>query len=93
MFRAQHNGTLLARKLVRTMATSSASNSIVHSDLAYRALLRNLGLLSGMRHGKTYFHAALTGMNASEIARRMRSLENSVEFTLSGNDTEADFGS
>ena len=75
-----------------SFAAASALPTIPHSDLAYRALLRNLGLLSGMRQGKTHFRVAATGLQASVVAQRMAAMEKAVDFELSGNDVAADFG-
>lgn len=45
-----------------------------HSDLVYRALLRNLRLLTGMRE-KERFHVLLAGYEAAHAARRLAALE------------------
>jgi len=45
-----------------------------HSDLVYRALLRNLRLLKGMRE-KERFHVLLAGHEAAHAARRLAALE------------------
>ena len=65
---------------------------LVHSDLAYRALLRNLALLAGMRNGKSSFDVLVTGVGASAVAARLRRLEPAVRTDVVGNDIAADFG-
>ena len=82
-------------KRARAASTAAASPTplpIVHSDLAYRALLRNLALLAGMRNGKASFDVLVTGVGASAIAARLRRLEPAVRAEVVGDDVTADFG-
>jgi hypothetical protein len=70
-------------------ATSSSSSSsstaatLPHSDLSYRALLRNLRLLKGMRETDAR-RAVVTGYDAEDIAKRMAVLEPGMEFDVAG---------
>ncbi len=65
------------------MSTLSAKSSgVPHSDLAYRALLRNLKMLKGMRFGKTEFEALITGVGADEAASHMKAMEPSINFIV-----------
>lgn len=63
-----------------------------HSDLSYRALLRNLRLLTGMRGGKSRFTVLVTGVCAPEIAASMFAGERDVAVDVAGDGRAADFG-
>ena len=82
------------RGAARSAATAAAPRTfaVPHSDLAYRALLRNLALLAGMRHGRTQFNVLITGIDASGVAARMFKLEPAVRFDVAGDDQSADIG-
>jgi hypothetical protein len=81
----------VAARSVR-LFSSAAAPAVPESPLAYRALLRNLRLLAGMRGEKTNFRAVITGIGANEVAESMRKLEPSVTFELAGDGKSADFG-
>jgi hypothetical protein len=65
-------------------------SGIVHSDLAYRALLRNLRLLAGMRAAKqTPFRVFIAGVEADAVAERMSKLEKTLQIEVGGTDGSA----
>jgi hypothetical protein len=76
---------LLAQKsaLYRTFSTTPSSLSILGNDTSYRALLRNLRLLKGMRETDA-FRVAITGLGAASVAERLCALEPSLHFTVAG---------
>ena len=85
-------GAMAVGPRARAASTTSAAAPLVHSDLAYRALLRNLALLAGMRNGKSSFDVLVTGVGASAVAARLRRLEPAVRTDVVGGDIAADFG-
>jgi hypothetical protein len=62
--------------------TSSSAAALLHSDLSYRALLRNLKLLGGMRGDQASFKAVITGFDAAGVAAAIAKLEPSVTFDV-----------
>jgi hypothetical protein len=82
----------LRRGCVRAFATATSTASIPHSDLSYRALLRNMKLLSGMRGDKTRFNVFVTGLSAPEVASHLAKLEPSLDIETGGTSRAADFG-
>jgi len=82
----------LRRGCVRAFATGTNTTSIPHSDLSYRALLRNMKLLSGMRGDKTRFNVFVTGLSAPEVASHLAKLEPSLDIEIGGTSRAADFG-
>lgn len=80
---------------VRSFSTTGHAipANIVHSDLAYRALLRNLKLLKGLRADKTQFNVVITGVNADEVAVAMKRMEPALNFEIAGDSKSANLGS
>jgi hypothetical protein len=77
---------------VRRMATvSHLAPQIPHTDLGYRALLRNLRLLEGLRGAKQRFNVVITGIAAEDVANEMRKLESHIDFIVLGDSKTADF--
>ena len=74
------------------MHAANAPPALVHSDLAYRALLRNLGLLAGMRGGRTSFNVIIAGIGASSVAARLRALEPALQLDVIGGNGVVDVG-
>ena len=79
----------------RTFCAAAASSplshtSLPHSDLSYRALLRNLRLLSGMR--ETPSRVLVLGNEATAVARQMGALEASAKFVAAGDGLSVDAG-
>lgn len=61
-----------------------------HSDLAYRALLRNLKLLAGMRGPQqTQFRVFIAGIEAAKVAEQMQKLEKALKIEVGGEDGAA----
>lgn len=79
-------------RLPSAVAARCYSSAIPHSDLSYRALLRNLRLLGGMRAGKTKFEVVITGLASSEVAEQLGRMDPSLNIRLLGSDTHADLG-
>lgn len=75
-----------------TAARAASSLAFPHSDLSYRAILRNLRLLAGMRGDKKRFNVLVTGMAADEIARAMRDNEPCLDIQVAGDSRSADWG-
>jgi hypothetical protein len=73
----------------------SATPSFVypHSDLNYRALLRNLRLLAGMRRDKKRFNVLVTGLEARAIAAEILATEPALDIHVAGDSLSADFQS
>lgn len=78
---------------VRAASSSAAAAPLFpHSELTYRALLRNLRLLAGMRGDKKRFKALITGPAAGEIARHLRDNEPVLDLEVAGDSRTADWG-
>ena len=86
------SAALLPSRLCRGVLCRAASSfsSIVHSDLSYRALLRNLRLLRGLRGDKPQFRVVITGSDAEHVAAAMLRMEPAMQFeVVPGGDTAA----
>lgn len=66
------------------MALVAASATLPHSDLAYRAMLRNLKVLSGLRHGRDSFALLVTGAGADAVAPHLQRLEPALRVEVAG---------
>jgi hypothetical protein len=77
---------------VRALSTGAVAPNIQHSDLSYRAMLRNLRLLKGLRGDKAQFNVVITGANADQVAAAMRRLEPALNFEIAGDSMSADLG-
>ena len=62
------------------------------SDLSFRALLRNLRLLAGLRGERSHFNVVITGTNANEVAAAMSRMEPSLHFQIAGDSNSAVLG-
>ena len=90
------------RMMSRTLSTSAASSSsyvppiLPRSDLSYRALLRNLRILQGMRptlHNlPPKYNVIVTGYDAKNIAKDMSTLEPCIAFEVVGDSVGIDTG-
>lgn len=73
------------RRAAHACMSTQAGGSIPHSALAYRALLRNLKLLQGMRP-KNEFQLLLAGYEAAGAAPIFRSLEPQLRVHIVGDE-------
>ena len=81
-----HRGCTLAKQVggfSRKFATAAAL-SFVHSDLAYRALLRNLRLLKGLRGDVNEFNVAVVGTEANALAKQFVDTEPAIKLEILG---------
>lgn len=90
--RCSAHGLATAATAAASAAAPASLPGFVHSDLAYRALLRNLRCLAGMRGGKTQFNVVVTGVGAEAVARAMSRLEPALRCEVAGDGVAADVG-
>lgn len=81
----------------RSFSTSSVPSSFVppslpRSDLSYRALLRNLRILQGLRPDSPKYRVIITGYDAQTMAKDMHNLEPCIEFDVVGDSLSVDIG-
>jgi len=62
------------------------------SDLSFRALLRNLRLLAGLRGDLAQFNVVITGTNADQVAASMSRMEPALQFEVAGDSCSAALG-